>query len=161
MRPVENRDHDPNDVVCRECRSWYFHKDGCSLGQRPAFDWTEVVRALNAMGDEIFRLSHEKGWLDNPSDFGPDGLATDSFLNTQVLLTHSELSEAVDELRAGRRKTWAGEGGKPEGFGVELIDALIRTILTAKLAGVDIGETFRQKHAYNMTRPVRHGGKKF
>lgn len=41
-----------------------------------------------------------------------------------VALCHSELSEAVEEYRAGRDMIYPGVGGKPEGIAVEMADCL-------------------------------------
>lgn len=45
-----------------------------------------------------------------------------------IALIHSEWSEALEEYRAGRPMVYEGEGGKPEGIAVELIDGVIRTL---------------------------------
>lgn len=48
---------------------------------------------------------------------------------------------------------------KPEGFPIEIADALIRIFDLAGAHGIDLDEAVRIKMAYNATRPVRHGGK--
>lgn len=45
-----------------------------------------------------------------------------------IALIHSEWSEALEEYRAGRPMVYEGEGGKPEGIAVELIDGVIRIL---------------------------------
>lgn len=45
-----------------------------------------------------------------------------------IALIHSEWSEALEEYRAGRPMVYEGEGGKPEGIAVELIDGVIRML---------------------------------
>lgn len=48
---------------------------------------------------------------------------------------------------------------KPEGFGVELADAVIRIADLAYLTGIDLEALIREKHQYNATRPYKHGRK--
>lgn len=52
-------------------------------------------------------------------------------------------------------------GKKPEGFGIELADAVIRIAQLAEHVGIDLERLIELKMAYNATRPVMHGGKKF
>lgn len=48
---------------------------------------------------------------------------------------------------------------KPEGFGVELADAVIRIADLAYLTGLDLGALILEKMTYNGTRPHKHGRK--
>jgi NTP pyrophosphatase (non-canonical NTP hydrolase) len=74
---------------------------------------------------------------------------------------HGEISEALDECRAGRMQLWSSIDSngyvKPEGFGVELADALIRICDLAGHLGIDLERLIRLKSDYNETRPIRHG----
>jgi NTP pyrophosphatase (non-canonical NTP hydrolase) len=49
---------------------------------------------------------------------------------------------------------------KPEGYGSELADVLIRLLDQASRHGVDLAGEFARKLAYNRTRSYRHGGRR-
>lgn len=63
---------------------------------------------------ESFRISSEKGWI-----------ALDKRPAEDIALMHSEVSEAWECLFGGETETVI-EDGKPEGFGIELMDVVIR-----------------------------------
>jgi len=94
------------------------------------------------------------GWHDKPRSDGEI-----------IALVHSELSEALEEIRNHRAFTEIyfepdKEGiPKPEGAAVELVDAVIRILDALALKKVDAEEVLELKHRYNLTRPYRHGGK--
>lgn len=190
----------------------------------------------NEFAQEVHENACEKGWWDEPVTFGDI-----------VSLCHSEISEALEEFRAGRPLVYFVEtngfvvtamderqGEKPEGIVVELGDCVMRILdwmslesvdvdgamaqarvmlrggrevralrvnggmgdLAAELhlylsmayrnwlngtgtspiatrmalvilriqewageRGVDLDQVLREKHAYNKSRPYRHGGK--
>ena len=82
-----------------------------------------------------------------------------------MLLAVSEVSEALEEYRAGKPMEYASASPddpaeKPEGIAVEMIDCLIRILDWCGKEGVDVDEILTRKHEYNKTRPYRHGGKK-
>ncbi|WP_317380446.1 hypothetical protein [uncultured Intestinimonas sp.] len=103
---------------------------------------------LNELAKEAHQIAKEHGWWDQEPTFGD-----------LVALMHSELSEALEEYRAGRPMVWHKED-KPEGISVELADCIIRILDWAGKEGVDLDAVIREKMAYNRTRPYRHGGKK-
>lgn len=125
---------------------------------------------LNEYRDKIHENAVAHGWWDEERSFGDI-----------VALCHSELSEALEEYRAGRPMEWrqCGMDGvcnpddcmqehtsckyrrdKPEGVAVEMADCLIRILDWCGKEGVDIDCIVQEKMAYNETREYRHGGKK-
>ena len=86
-----------------------------------------------------------------------------------IALMHSELSEALEDHRAGHKPTeiyFAPElsplrlgDRKPCGIPIELADAVIRIADYCGLMGIDLDAAIKQKLAFNETRPYRHGGK--
>lgn len=122
---------------------------------------------INETAKEMHHISESKGWYSPPKS---DGEA--------LLLMHAEISEAAEELRKfgsdiGPRGDdgWQDKLGpttvyynadkptKPEGFGVELADCIIRIMDLCVYLGIDLEEMISLKAAYNQTRPMRHGGK--
>jgi hypothetical protein len=82
-----------------------------------------------------------------------------AMLERKLLLVIGELCEAHEELRAGHgvNEVYASEGGKPEGFPVEIADAQIRMLDVCESVGIDSEAQMITKHNYNSTRPYKHG----
>jgi NTP pyrophosphatase (non-canonical NTP hydrolase) len=102
-------------------------------------------------------MACEKGfWDETPEE--PGRLTS---IGAKMALIHSEVTEALEEYRNGHPLDETRiENGKPEGFGVELADVIIRVCDIAQKAGVNLGALVNLKMRYNRTRPTRHGGKK-
>lgn len=106
-------------------------------------------KSINDWRDEVHTLARAKGWHDRAQTIGE-----------AIALQHSELSEALEEHRNGRSPNEVYyEGEKPCGIPTEMADALIRILDFCGLHNIDIEQVLRNKHAYNESRTVRHGGK--
>lgn len=121
--------------------------------------------------EEAHKNAKEKGWHDEERSFGE-----------LIALCHSELSEALEEYRAGNEtskilyecKSKKDENcfdypwkiqcdschfGKPVGIPIELADVVIRI---ADLCGhyyIDLDKAIKIKMEYNKTRSYKHGNK--
>lgn len=128
---------------------------------------------LNELAKEIHANAVEHGWWEEERSFGDI-----------VALCHTELSEALEEYRAGRPMEYkpcgidhivcnkegcvfvSADGNcnymkdKPEGIAVEMADCIIRILDWCGKEGVDIDKIMEEKMEYNLTRPYRHGGKR-
>lgn len=98
-------------------------------------------------------------------------------IDQKLLLGVSEICEAHEELRDGHtfeEVYYEGMTGlpfsakfdlipnfpsdkKPEGFAVEIADAIIRLLDICHATGINIDEVVELKLAYNQTRPPKHG----
>jgi NTP pyrophosphatase (non-canonical NTP hydrolase) len=103
-------------------------------------------KTVNEWAREVHELALDKGWWDNERNFGEI-----------CALIHSEVTEAFEEWRHARPSYYA-EGGKPEGWATEMVDALIRILDVLDKHGLDVDALLTVKHAYNKTRSYRHGG---
>ena len=118
---------------------------------------------------EIVERAHENavkhGFWESEPEFG-----------TAMALIHSELSEALEEMRAGNKirpgnpvpMVYYSGGGcvasvptkcclKPEGVAIELADAVIRIADLCGHMGIDLDAAITLKKEYNKGRPFKHG----
>jgi NTP pyrophosphatase (non-canonical NTP hydrolase) len=121
----------------------------------PLVDYSQEA-AINGLAHNAGEVARNAGWYD-------DEVARTRTLIEEICLVHTELSEAVEEIRNHRREDeiYFREDGKPEGVAAELADAIIRIFDSADNRGIPLGEAFALKMAFNRTRPHRHGGKAF
>jgi NTP pyrophosphatase (non-canonical NTP hydrolase) len=110
---------------------------------------------LNELCEQAHSTAVSKGWYDN------DDYEEGRNIGEALALIHSEVSEALEEVRKGKNLTeiYTEPGGKPAGFPVELADVIIRIADLCGYLGINLEEAVHTKMNYNETRPYRHGGK--
>lgn len=122
---------------------------------------------IDMLAHEVNRISLEKGFETQPEQ-----------ADQKLLLAVGELVEAQNELRNGLTVTDTyyevegpdgfsrvfvnspeeiPPGRKPEGFGIECADAVIRILQLMAAYDLPIRGLFAAKIAYNETRPPKHG----
>ena len=103
----------------------------------------------------IWRIAEEHGWHGDGDN-----------IPVKLVMIHSEVSEALEEYRNTPPECEVSDlyynaiSYKPEGFGVELADIVIRVLDLAEMMGMDLTEIILTKMKYNESRPYRHGGKR-
>lgn len=107
---------------------------------KPLYDLTSLVHMAHT-------AATDKGFWDDEPNIGE-----------KLALIHSELSEALEEVRAGHAPNEVYEAdGKPEGLPIELADAVIRIADLCGYYGIDLDHAVRVKLTYNQRRGRKHG----
>jgi NTP pyrophosphatase (non-canonical NTP hydrolase) len=104
--------------------------------------------SLHNLQQTAWQIAEDHGWHESPRTPGD-----------LIALIHTELSEAFEEIRNGRPPNAVTYEGKPEGFGVELADAVIRILDVCGIYDIDLEKLLVEKMEFNRTRSYRHGGK--
>jgi NTP pyrophosphatase (non-canonical NTP hydrolase) len=79
----------------------------------------------------------------------------------RLWLIASEVFEAIECVVKGEDSLWRDTTqSKPEGLGIELADVAIRLLDFCEAYQIPLENYMLVKHAYNESRPHRHGGKK-
>lgn len=128
----------------------------------------DMPRTVKEWAKACHEVSLEKGWWEIPEHFDPEKVPSLAALARllfaeKMALVMSEGGEAVDAFRTIPKDRSVAEvlyeGEKPVSLDSELADIAIRLFDLTEALGIDIEAAMRRKHAYNKTRPHRHGGK--
>jgi NTP pyrophosphatase (non-canonical NTP hydrolase) len=106
----------------------------------------------------IFELLARESW-ENAKRKG----FVDSTPGEDIALMHSELSEALEEIRNRHPLPEIyynpDKPDKPEGVPIELADIVIRVVQFCGRYDIDLANAILLKMVYNESRPFKHGGK--
>jgi NTP pyrophosphatase (non-canonical NTP hydrolase) len=83
---------------------------------------------------------------------------TDASPVEDIALIHSEASEALEDIRCGKRLSMLDyeEDGKPIGVPSEMADIIIRVLHFCGKHKIDIEFAVLEKMKYNENRPYKH-----
>lgn len=110
------------------------------------------MSSIREVQEMIHQNAVEHGWWESEREFG-----------TLIALCHSELSEALEEVRKGHdiNETHYTDAGKMEGVPSELADVVIRIMDICAYYDIDLEAAILEKHTYNQSRQYKHGNKEF
>ncbi len=126
-----------------------FYGEECRCDERPGD--TERAPAPDQTIRGLVFESHDRAVR---KGFHEDGAPP---IPEALCLVHSEVSEALEDYRAGKMTTTIRPDGKPEGFPSELADIIIRVCHIAGTHDIDLAHEIELKSAFNETRPHKHG----
>ena len=106
---------------------------------------TQIRIHMQELINDVHMNARSKGWWDEERNSGE-----------AIALMHSELSEALEALRAGNPM----DNKVPfDNLTVELADCIIRIFDFAGAHSLSLVDALLAKHEFNKTRPHRHGKK--
>ena len=119
------------------------------------------MKTLVQIAYEVHALAKRKGWHS-------DSEGEDAFIERACNNLHDEVSELHEAWRNNRLRLPCDKAEKMSAAGIppltcleeELADIVIRVLDNSRRLGVDIRSAVERKHAFNATRPYRHGGKR-
>ena len=106
---------------------------------------------INELVQACYRNSAFKGFWEekgDPWNFGE-----------KIALIHSELSEALEAIREGNPP--CPKDASMSTLEEEMADVVIRVMDFCYARGINLEQAIAKKHAVNVARPYKHGGKKF
>lgn len=144
-----------------------------------------MTNTLAELEQQVYEVNEVNGWFEEDRTVGEDiallhsevsemleayrdhGLADYSTVKYDNLTQASDRAVEIIGRMHHEQATdeeifyLAAEGlAKPEGFGSEAADVLIRLLDTCRRRGVNLEYEVQRKLAYNATRGHRHGGKR-
>lgn len=141
-----------------------------------------MTNTLAELEQQVYEVNEANGWFEEDRTVGDDIALLHSEVSEMLeAFRDGGLADQTDEryhhLSCSRGAAQARDGGthadvectgdpedcvlpKPEGFGSEAADVLIRLLDTCRRRGVDLEFEVQRKLAYNATRGHRHGGKR-
>lgn len=128
---------------------------------------TGFVHAFNRLAHDVHENACAKGWWEQRKMleqiahmYSPElgRFAENLNASNLIALEHSELSEALEGLRAGSQDDKIPEFTSEE---AEIADTIIRFMDHGQARKLRIAEAMVAKMHYNTTRSFRHGGKNF
>jgi len=116
---------------------------------------------IREMAGLVHVLACTKGWHNAEE-------TEDAFINRCCNNLHDEVSELHEAWRNNRLHEPCDKAEAMSAQGIEpltcaeeeLADIIIRAMDDARKLGIDIESAVVRKHAFNKTRPNRHGGKR-
>ena len=128
-------------------------------------DYAQEIERISREAETLPRLAARAFAVNKARGWWPDDVLrrTREHDATQLIaalgLVHSEVSEAIEDVRGDNFSVTYEESGKPVGFPTEMADNIIRTLNICHAMGIDIERHVVEKLDYNEKRAYRHGGK--
>jgi len=137
----------------RELRAFKVEADKQALWRKLNATAADLPQTIREWQQAVDDYAVSKGWREGEPDFA-----------ALMLMMTCEVAEAFEEYRDGHEITETyykpEKPTKPEGVPSELADIVIRVLDFCGHVGIDLQAIMAEKHAFNQTRPFRHGGKR-
>lgn len=125
---------DPDGIYCAAVNQPWGRTLGpvpeeCGSVERKLWNMDTRPMTMIDLQKHVHAVAKSKGWWDEPRRSFEDA----------ICLIHSEVSEALESYRKKEDAHWSKDG-KPEGYGIEIADVLIRIMDTCESEGWSLAE---------------------